>query len=395
MFTPTHLNPVIRYHLILLIVISVIISAACSAQNDETASDKLVSGVPAATSEIEKPSTESTNETASTSTEGTKATSNETKNNQSDSANSDADDKTTEERGLEQDCGKRESVVTTFEKVTITDALGQQIDFEESPQKIATISPTATEFLYAAGGESILRDRASNYPDLAKCLPDVGSAYDPSIETIISSEPDLVIIEALTQARFIDRLNQAGLLVMAIKAESISDIKNGILHLGEIAGTQKIAQEAVVNLETRLEASKAADTRTILLLISDRDRNLYAARPESYTGLIAETAGFTNLAAGLPDSGPFPGFALMSPETILAANPDILLTITPAPEPAPRLSESLSFIPGFTQLNALKIGKKADGSYGNNVIEGDVALFLQAPGPRIVEAVELLREKTN
>ena len=59
-----------------------------------------------------------------------KETSNETKNNQSDSANSDADDKTTEERGLEQDCGKREAVVTTFEKVTLTDALGQQIDFE-------------------------------------------------------------------------------------------------------------------------------------------------------------------------------------------------------------------------------------------------------------------------
>lgn len=395
MFTTTYLNPVIRYHLILLIVISVIISAACSAQNDETASDKLVSRVPAATSEIEKPSTESTNETAATSTEGTQASLDGSKNNQSDSADRDADDKNTEERGLEQDCGKRESVVTTFEKVTITDALGQQIDFEESPQKIATISPTATEFLYAAGGKSILRDRASNYPDLAKCLPDVGSAYDPSIETIIASEPDLVIIEALTQARLIDRLNQAGLLVMAIKAESISDIKNGILDLGEIAGTQKIAREAVVNLETRLEASIAADSRTILLLISDRDRNLYAARPESYTGLIAETAGFSNSAAGLPDSGPFPGFALMSPETILAANPDILLTITPAPEPAPRLSESLSFIPGFTQLNALKIGKKADGSYGNNVIEGDVALFLQAPGPRIVEAVELLREKTN
>jgi len=31
----------------------------------------------------------------------------------------------------------------------------------------------------------------------------------------------------------------------------------------------------------------------------------------------------------------------------------------------------------------------------NTIIEADVALFLQAPGPRIVEAVEFLKEKLN
>ena len=37
------------------------------------------------------------------------------------------------------------------------------------------------------------------------------------------------------------------------------------------------------------------DGRSILILISDRDRNLYAARPESYTGLIASLMGLVNL----------------------------------------------------------------------------------------------------
>ena len=113
---------------------------------------------------------------------------------------------------------------------------------------------------------------------------------------------------------------------------------------------------------------------------------MYAARPESYTGLIAATIGMDNKAAGLPDSGPFPGFALMSIEAILMANPDVLVTITPAPVPAPRLSDSIKQIPPFAGLNAIQTG---------NVIEADVTLFLQSPGPRIVEAVEFLKDAVS
>ncbi|MCH2670406.1 MAG: hypothetical protein MK009_11235, partial [Gammaproteobacteria bacterium] len=47
--------------------------------------------------------------------------------------------------------------------LSIKDALGQELIFDGVPQKIATISPIATEMLYAIGGSASLRDRASNY----------------------------------------------------------------------------------------------------------------------------------------------------------------------------------------------------------------------------------------
>ena len=270
--------------------------------------------------------------------------------------------------------------------ISITDALNQTIKFDKSPEKIATISPTSTEMLYAAGASSILRDRASNFPEAALSLPDVGSAYNPSIETIIANKPDLVVIEALTQARFLPVLQQAGLKVMAVKAENIEDIKTGIRNLGIITKNQDSAEEKIAEIESRLAKVGNNDNRSVLILISDQDRNLYAARPESYTGLIATTLGLTNKAAGLPNSGPYQGFALMSPEAILGANPDFIITITPAPAPAPRLSDTIKRIPPFAALNAMR---------NNTIIEADVALFLQAPGPRIVEAVEFLKEKLN
>lgn len=272
------------------------------------------------------------------------------------------------------------------EIVTITDALGQELSFNATPQKIAAISPTATEMLYAAGGRSILRDRSSNYPQEVNTLPHVGSAYDPSIETITAAEPDIVIIEALTQARFVSSLKSAGLKVMAVKAETVKDVKRNILNIGKVIRSEAVAKKTIADIENRLENAGSDYDSSILILISDQDRNLYAARPESYTGLIASTLGMTNKAAGLADSGPYPGFAMMSPELVLKADPDVIVTLSPAPHPAPRLSESITRIPPFASLKAMRT---------QAILEGDVPLFLQAPGPRIVEAVEFLKEWLN
>ena len=121
---------------------------------------------------------------------------------------------------------------------------------------------------------------------------------------------------------------------------------------------------------------------SILILISDADRNLYAAKPESYPGAVAAIANTINVAEGLADAGPFPGFTLFSGEQAVAANPDFIFAITPAPEPAPRLSSVLGFVPGYSELSAVT---------GGRLYELDATLFLTAPGPRIVDALEELR----
>jgi iron complex transport system substrate-binding protein len=265
--------------------------------------------------------------------------------------------------------------------VEIIDSLGRSVSFNTPPTAIASISPSATEMLYAAGGEAILRDRASLYPEEVLRLPNIGSSYDPSIEGILELNPDLVIIEALTQARFVEILSAANLNVMAVKAENIEDIKMNIRNIGTILGTNEVAEKNISYMETRLNDAMTENPGSVLFLISDREQNLYAATSKSYTGLIADLTGLTNAANELVESGPYPGFALMSVESILIANPDFIVTITPAPEPAPRLSQSLTMIPPFAGLKAIK---------NNAILEGNKDIFLQSPGPRIVEAVESL-----
>ena len=126
----------------------------------------------------------------------------------------------------------------------------------------------------------------------------------------------------------------------------------------------------------------SADT-TVVLLIADRENTLYAANGTSWAGSLMAEVGATNVADGEADSGPFPGYSIVAPETLLQWDPAVILTVTPAPAPAPRLSEIMTQIPPFAGLTALRSGR---------VVEMDVELYLQSPGPRVIEALEALAE---
>ena len=87
-----------------------------------------------------------------------------------------------------------------------------------------------------------------------------------------------------------------------------------------------------------------------------------------------------------PTSGPFPGFTRVSPEALLEFDPVYIFTVTPAPPPAPRLSGMLGLFPGMSGLQAMANGR---------VIEIDVQLLVQSPGPRVIEAFAALVEAVN
>ena len=267
----------------------------------------------------------------------------------------------------------------------ITDMLGRPVEIAAKPVRIASISPTATEMLYVAGGTAIARDTSSTFPDEVLELPVLGGAYSPSFEAIATQRPDLILMEALSQSRFLGPLSQLGTPVVAVRAASLEDVVTGIRLLGQIIGNEEGAEQAAEEISERVASAVEGRTggQSALVLISDADRNLYVAKPQSYPGAITSTLRLSNPAAELPDSGTFPGFAQVSVEQLLTMDPDYLFTITPAPEPAPRLSAMLPRFPGLASLRAITSGQ---------LHELDVVIFLRNQGPRIAEAVEEMAE---
>ena len=272
--------------------------------------------------------------------------------------------------------------------VTITDKLNQNINISNKPEKIVSISPTATEMIYKIGGEIIARDRASVYPLSVMKHPSIGSAYSPNMELIVEQSPDLVVMEALTQARFVGEFQKLGIPTIAIRAESLIDVTESINILGSALDLGENSEKAITEINQKIDSLKSLVnyTEEILILISDADRNVYAAKPESYAGAVAELFDLNNGAKGMEDMGPYPGYTLWTAEKAATSNPGFIFTISPAPEPAPKLSGMLPMIPGFNRLTAVTTG---------NVAELDPVLFMQAPGPRMAEAAELIESILN
>lgn len=269
--------------------------------------------------------------------------------------------------------------------IEVVDMLGRTVEIQANPKRIVSISPTATEMLYVAGGTAIARDSSSSYPDEVTDLPELGGAYSPSFEAIAAQRADLILVEALTQGRFMEPLTQLGAPVVAVRATSLEDVTKGIRLIGQIIETGEAAEQAAQDISARVAASVdgLSQGKSALILISDADRNLYAAKSQSYPGAIASMMQLSNPATELADSGTFPGFASITAEQILTMNPDYLFAITPAPEPAPRLSAVLPRIPGFSNLQAISSGQ---------LHELDHVIFLRNPGPRIVDAVKTMAE---
>jgi iron complex transport system substrate-binding protein len=268
----------------------------------------------------------------------------------------------------------------------LTDFMGRRVQPPPAPERVAAISPTVIELLYMVGGKSVVRTDGVTYPPEALELPSIGSSYSPSLERLASYNPDLILADSVLQRGLVQRLETLGVPVLMVGIERVEDVPRALRLVGQAIGRRDAGEEAAARLERELETlrgSLAATRPRVLAIIADAQGNVYAARNDAYVGSIVQFLGAQNVAAELPQTGPFPGFSQISAETASNLDPDVVLTITPAPPPAPRLSQLLPRLPGFGALRAVRSGR---------VVELDPVIFVQAPGPRVVEAAKQLKQ---
>ena len=272
------------------------------------------------------------------------------------------------------------------------DQQGQPMMQEESVPdgtRLITLFGDLTEIVYALGAQEFLvaRDTSSIYPAEAEELPNLGFAGGLNAEAILEFDPTLVLGTPMAgPPGVLEQLKQAGVEVLIIEDSNELDAPQiKIRIVGEALGIPQRAEELALDIEQRLEAVQAAavtEKPLRVLMVYIRRGGLQLVSGEgNKSQTIIEAAGAIDAAteAGIV------GWQPLTPEALVAANPDVYLVMDRGLAVVGGI-EGLLEIPGMAQTKAGR----------NRHIVSMPDLYLLGFGPRLPEAIadltQFLRE---
>jgi iron complex transport system substrate-binding protein len=194
------------------------------------------------------------------------------------------------------------------------------------PERIVSLSPSATETLFAvgAGSQVVAVDSESDHPPDAP-QTDL-SAYQPNVEAIARYRPDLVVMPTEVPRDAVAGLRRLGLRVLAQPApDDLDDAYAQMREVAAAAGRPEAGRRLAERVRARVERLIAsAPAGASLSVFHELDPDLYAASSQSFIGRIYARLGLRNVAdaAARRAGTPYPQ---LSSEAIVDADPDLVI----------------------------------------------------------------------
>ena len=259
--------------------------------------------------------------------------------------------------------------------VTVTGTNGD-VTIDARPERIVSLSPTATEDLFAigAGDQVIAADDQSNYP--AEAPTTDLSGFEPNVEAIAGYEPDLVVY-ATEPGDLGSSLQDLGITALQLDAAPNLDVAyDQIEQLGAATGHPDEAETLVDDMHSQIRGLvDGADPASGTSFYFELDDTYYSVTSRTFIGQLFRMLGLVNIADQV--GGGSGGYPQLSAEYIIQSDPDLIfLADTKCCGQSP---ETVADRPGWGGLTAVTDG-------GVVPLDEDVA---QRWGPRVVG---LLRE---
>lgn len=265
--------------------------------------------------------------------------------------------------------------------IETVDMMGREIKLPEPATRVIALSAADCEILYAIGAGDTLVGRGEfcDYPAEVLAAPAVQSGMETNIEQIIALAPQVLLMSAMAQTEEqVDQLEAAGIRVVVSDAKEIAGVYTAITLIGAITGHDAEAMEVVNAMESTLSAlSVHADElqgKRVYFEVSPLQYGLWTAGQGTFMDEIATMLGLTNIFA---DST---GWAEISQEQVLEANPDVIVTIAMYFGEGQTPVEEILSRPGWQDVTAVKNGDIL--SLPNNE--------LSRPGPRLADGAQML-----
>ncbi len=191
--------------------------------------------------------------------------------------------------------------------------------------RIVSLSPTATETLFAigAGKQVVAVDDQSDYPKEAPRTK--LSGYTPNVEAIAGYRPDLVVA-AYDPGGLVAALRSLGIRVLLQDAaKTIDEAYAQMLQLGTVTGHVSQARALVARMKKRIGELVARGTRRArgLTVYHELEPDLYSATSKTFIGQIYSLFGLKNIADAADSAGS--GYPKLSAEYVVSQSPDIVV----------------------------------------------------------------------
>ncbi|TNC24008.1 ABC transporter substrate-binding protein [Amycolatopsis alkalitolerans] len=229
------------------------------------------------------------------------------------------------------------------------------VTIEQQPMRIVSLSPSATETLFAlgAGPQVVAVDSQSDYPPQAPHTK--LSALQPDPEAIAGYHPDLVIASADTGG-LSAALAKTGVKTLVMPdAKTLDDAYQEFIQLGRATGHQ--AEGESLAQQTRDEIGKiVADTpkpAKPLTFYYELDQTYYSATSKTFIGQALAQFGLKNIADG-NDPAISGGYPQLSAERILQSDPDLIFLADT--HCCGQNAGTVAARPGWNTLTAVKNG---------------------------------------
>ncbi|QTD44346.1 heme/hemin ABC transporter substrate-binding protein [Ottowia testudinis] len=250
-------------------------------------------------------------------------------------------------------------------------------------RRIVSIGGALTEIAYALGAGSELAgvDSTSLYPAAATRLPGVGYARALSSEGILALAPTLVVAtEEAGPPSVIRQIQAAGVPIEVLAAHHrFEGMLSRVTRMGELLGRRLDAQQLTQRLQADWQAARQPvlarkeEGPQVLFVLSHSPNQVMVGGKGTAAEAMLVQAGARNAVQA------FSGFKPLTPEAVVAVQPDAVLFTQQGLEAIGGIEGALK-LPGLLQTPA---GQKRR-------IVAHEALFLLGFGPRMPQALAAL-----
>ena len=194
------------------------------------------------------------------------------------------------------------------ETVTFTDALDRTVSIEKKPERVASLLGSFADVWTLAGG-TLCAAAEDAWEDFALELDDavnIGGAHSPSLELLLSADPDFVLASSSTASNVEMRetLEAAGIPVAYFDVDNFGDYLDMLDICTEITGRKDLYEKNGLQLQAQIEEIKSQyaqenrpdEERTVLLIRTSASSVKAKGRSGTILGEMLADLGCINIA---------------------------------------------------------------------------------------------------